>query len=312
MAAKAKAAAKPRAKVRRGRKETPLEVAKAQIDGGEYDVAGHIRQGPRKARSNAAKAQDAERMKANAVERAKYNLDPEYQRATIDRKIVEYHVKTVTGVLDANRPATIKAAAVRLKLVSPQKMARMTKKADVYGLFNEAVKNGLKAREVREALAAAQEKPKSATKDTRVNDAEFGGKGEGPEHKTLKEYIHDVAAKVCKDTVEESEKEYSLLSGDKVDVTAWNTKTIWHIEVKSHISKDPDVKRGIYQCIKYAAVGKAMEKDENSGRRVKSLLVVESKPSEYVSALAKKLDVRVYRLPAPMRRELNELRAANG
>ena len=301
-----------KAKARRGRKTTPLENAKSKISHGEYDVAGNIRQGPRKAHSNAAKAEDAERMKANAVERAKYNLDPEYRQATIDRKTVEYHVKTVTAILDANTPAAIKAAAVRLKLVSPQKMARMTKKPDVYAVFLNAVNTGLKAKEVRDALAAIQEKPKSATKDTRVNDAEFGGKGEGPEHKTLKEYVHKMSEKVCNAKVKERQMEYPLPSGDSVDVTAWNATRIWHIEVKSHISKDPDVTRGIYQCVKYAAVGKAVEKVENSGRRVKSLLVVESKPSENVSALAKKLDVRVYRLPASMRRELNELRADGG
>lgn len=148
--------------------------------------------------------------------------------------------------------------------------------------------------------------------DAKENPAEFGGKGEGRMHRTLKEYVHKMSEKVCNAKVKERQMEYPLPSGDSVDVTAWNATRIWHIEVKSHISKDPDVTRGIYQCVKYAAVGKAVEKVENSGRRVKSLLVVESKPSENVSALAKKLDVRVHRLPASMRRELNELRAARG
>ena len=128
----------------------------------------------------------------------------------------------------------------------------------------------------------------------------------------MKEYVHKVAEKVCNAKVKRRNTEYPLPSGDKVDVTAWNKENIWHIEVKSRTSKDPDVMRGIYQCVKYAAVGKAVEEARNSGRRVKSLLVVESKPSENVSALAKKLDVRVYKLPASMRRELNELRAASG
>ncbi len=151
-----------------------------------------------------------------------------------------------------------------------------------------------------------------ARNDAKENPAEFGGRGEGRMHRTLKEHVHKVAEKVCNAKVKKRQMEYPLKSGDKVDVTAWNKENIWHIEVKSHISKDPDVTRGIYQCIKYAAVGKAVEKVKNSGRRAKSLLVVESKPSENVSALAKKLDVRVYRLPASMRRELNELRAASG
>ena len=155
-----------------------------------------------------------------------------------------------------------------------------------------------------------------ARDDAKENPAEFGGRGEGQMHKTLKEYIHGVAA--SKDTVEGSEEEYSLPSSDKVDVTAWNTKAIWHIEVKSHISQDPDVKRGIYQCVKYAAVGKAFEKAKNSRRSVKSLLVVESKPSPTVRKLADKLGICVYPLPASMKRELKKerelkkLRAASG
>ena len=149
-----------------------------------------------------------------------------------------------------------------------------------------------------------------ARDDAKENPEEFGGRGEGQMHKTLKEYIHGVAA--SKDTVEGSEKEYSLPSSDKVDVTAWNTKAIWHIEVKSHISQDPDVKRGIYQCVKYAAVGKAFEKAKDSRRSVKSLLVVESKPSPTVRKLADKLGICVYPLPAPMKRELKKLRADSG
>lgn len=143
-----------------------------------------------------------------------------------------------------------------------------------------------------------------------VNAAEFGGQGEGSNHRTLKEYVHKVAEKICKATVEGREEEYRLLSGDEVDVTAWNARKIWHIEVKSCTSNDRDLVRGLYQCVKYAAVGKAMVKAESSGETVKSLLVVESELSEKVRKLASTLGIRVYRLPPVMRRELKELRAA--
>ena len=157
--------------------------------------------------------------------------------------------------------------------------------------------------------------PKSvedARNDAKENPAEFGGKGEGSNHRTLKEYVHNVAEKICGAKVKRRQMEYPLPSGDKVDVTAWNKGTIWHIEVKSSTSKDPDVTRGIYQSIKYAAVGKAMEKAEDSNRRVKSLLVVESKLSESVHKLADKLGVRVCRLPREMRLDLKKLREASG
>ena len=151
-----------------------------------------------------------------------------------------------------------------------------------------------------------------ATNGAGVNRGEFSGKGEGPNHQTLKEYVYKVVERICDAKVKERQMEYPLPSGDKVDVTAWNKGTIWHIEVKSRTSKDPDVTRGIYQSIKYAAVGKAMEKAEDSNRRVKSLLVVESKLSENVHKLADKLGVRVCRLPREMRLDLKKLSEASG
>lgn len=106
--------------------------------------------------------------------------------------------------------------------------------------------------------------------------------------------------------------EYPLPSGDKMDVTAWNATNIWHIEVKSCTSRDPDLERGIYQAIKYEAVGKAKGRAEkkNPAQRVVSLLVAEAELSPELRKLAKELHVRVYRLPASMRRELRTMRAA--
>ena len=141
-----------------------------------------------------------------------------------------------------------------------------------------------------------------------INASEFGGRGEGVNHRTLKEFVCRFAEKVCDAKLDDCSVEYPLLSGDKVDVTASNTKKVWHMEIKSCTSEDPDLVRGLYQCIKYGAVGNAMESARNSNRIVESLLVVESKLSERVRRLADKLDVCVYRLPAPMRRELRRAR----
>ena len=145
--------------------------------------------------------------------------------------------------------------------------------------------------------------------DTDVTRAEFGGKGEGPNHKTLKKYVHKVAEKICEATVKGRRVEYLLKSGDKVDVTAWNARNIWHIEVKSRTSQDQDIERGLYQCVKYDAVGKAIVKADDSGKTVNSLIVVETEPSQKVRRLAGKLGVRIYILPDSMKRELKTLRA---
>ena len=176
----------------------------------------------------------------------------------------------------------------------------------------ELIRKHFGSKSVDDASNDGEEDPDLAVVDEVVQDAEFGGEAEGSNHRTLKEYVHNVAEKICGDDIEKCQMEYPLRSGDEVDVTAWNKRKIWHVEVKSRTSKDPDVTRGVYQCVKYTAVGKAMEKAKNSGRNVKCLLVVESKPSQNVSALADKLGVRILRLPASMRRGLDKLRETSG
>ena len=84
----------------------------------------------------------------------------------------------------------------------------------------------------------------------------FGGKGgEGEEHKKLKEFIKNNPKKVgIKVKGLEAETEKSLLSGDSVDVS-FNNKNNWiGVEVKSKISNELDILRGLYQCVKYQAV----------------------------------------------------------
>lgn len=130
------------------------------------------------------------------------------------------------------------------------------------------------------------------------NPAEYNGRGEGPEHKKLKEYVCSHCAEVLRDhfsDVEnvEGKKERELRSGDRVDVTASNMSTVWHIEVKSKISSRSDIERGLYQCIKYKAVGKAMERTRPTPRKVKSVLVVGKAMPNQLKDLARKLRVRV-------------------
>lgn len=149
-----------------------------------------------------------------------------------------------------------------------------------------------------------------------VERAEFGGKGEGFEHKTLKEYVArnidrvlEAAGCLSKPTVGH-EVECQLPSGDRVDVTGWSEGTIWHVEVKSKISGDADLERGLYQCIKYNAVEEASERVGQSGRSrdVTVLLVVEKDLSTALKKLARGLEVRTYILGKDMRKELEKMR----
>lgn len=149
-----------------------------------------------------------------------------------------------------------------------------------------------------------------------INSAEFGGRGEGLEHKTLKELVHENCGKILRTvrgrrvTVKDCQMEYELPSGDRVDVSAWDQEPVcWHIEVKSKISSPADVERGIYQCVKYKAVAEAVERvAPRKGRTVKSILVVEKDLPADLDDLAKELRIYVHRISVDMQRTLDRQR----
>lgn len=81
---------------------------------------------------------------------------------------------------------------------------------------------------------------------------------EGEKHKTLKEYIYNHPEAIGIKKVALRSMEYTLLSGDRLDVYfQLKDGTQVAVEVKSDISDDADILRGIYQCVKYDAVLKA-------------------------------------------------------
>ena len=52
-------------------------------------------------------------------------------------------------------------------------------------------------------------------------------------------------------------REFSLASADRPDVLFQCTSDVIAVEVKSHISNEADLQRGIYQCVKYRALVRA-------------------------------------------------------
>lgn len=87
----------------------------------------------------------------------------------------------------------------------------------------------------------------------------------------------------------EAETEVELLSADRVDVVYRSPREVVTIEVKSRDSNWPDLRRGVYQCVKYRAVMEAQE--EGSGRAVRSLLVTESPLPADFKQTARRLNV---------------------
>lgn len=86
----------------------------------------------------------------------------------------------------------------------------------------------------------------------------YGG-GESPYHEALRLWVKANPSLVLAGYANAATKtEVPLLSGDRVDDVYDCKDRIAVIEVKSWISNDDDVERGIYQCIKYRAVMEAM------------------------------------------------------
>lgn len=82
-----------------------------------------------------------------------------------------------------------------------------------------------------------------------------GGEAESDEHKALKAWVAADPTRIgLSKTFGLGDTEFRLLSGDEVDVMFSREMVFRAVEVKSIRSGYEDLKRGIYQCIKYRAV----------------------------------------------------------
>lgn len=119
------------------------------------------------------------------------------------------------------------------------------------------------------------------------------GDSEGPYHKALKVFILDHPDQFSISNVKAKENEHVLLSGDRLDVyfKLKDGKQI-AIEVKSRISDDADILRGIYQCVKYKAVLSAECLAHGENGNVDAFLVIENEMSEENRKTANMLSVK--------------------
>lgn len=101
----------------------------------------------------------------------------------------------------------------------------------------------------------------------------YGG-GEGEEHKNLKEYVCSHPEILGIKGAVKAETEYPLPSRDRLDVyfELSNGDKI-AVEVKPSISDDTDLKRGIFQCIKYNSILEAIRRVEAVDYAIKTILL---------------------------------------
>lgn len=119
--------------------------------------------------------------------------------------------------------------------------------------------------------------------EDRIHTGHYFGGPESDNHKSLKEYIlsHPNSIGLTRINNSKSECEHILLSGDRLDVyfESKNGDGI-AVEVKSIISDDADILRGLYQCVKYKAVLDAQNQTHGLFAKNKAILVIEGSLSE--------------------------------
>ena len=102
----------------------------------------------------------------------------------------------------------------------------------------------------------------------------YGRRGEGPNHRALRLWVRDNPAALSPDYLDcRAETEVCLDSADRVDAVFYCDDRIVVIEVKSRDSNEADLRRGVYQCVKYRAVQRAM--DVRQDGYVEPILVTE-------------------------------------
>lgn len=124
-----------------------------------------------------------------------------------------------------------------------------------------------------EALDAGLDETDNDEEITKPSKGGWSGEAESKEHKKLKEFIADNPDIVGFD--KKGEIEYLFPSSDKADVVFKNGSKYLGVEVKSIISNDNDINRGIFQCVKYQSLLRAEQKALMLPPTARAILVVE-------------------------------------
>lgn len=121
-----------------------------------------------------------------------------------------------------------------------------------------------------------------------------GGGGESENHRLLKEFVanHPEAIGFPKGTPK-GKPEHLLPSGDFLDVSFQGADDWIGVEVKSSISNDPDIVRGLFQCVKYRAVMEAVQRASALPQNSRTILVLENKFPAHLLPLKNILGVEI-------------------
>jgi len=133
-------------------------------------------------------------------------------------------------------------------------------------------------------------------KDGVQTGRQYGRGGEGLFHEALRLWVCDNPSALHRSFAgATTETEFDLDSGDRVDAVYQCGERTIVIEVKSRISNEIDLRRGVFQCIKYRAVKKAM--DVRPDAPVDAWLVTETPLPGEIAALVRRHKVKHFLAP---------------
>ncbi len=103
------------------------------------------------------------------------------------------------------------------------------------------------------------------------------GHGESAEHARLKHFIaYNPSVVDLPSRVAPGDREYTFPSGDTVDVLFRDRGRWIAVEVKSRRSDEPDILRGMFQCVKYQALGEADQRAQRLRPNCEAVLAIEA------------------------------------
>lgn len=139
-------------------------------------------------------------------------------------------------------------------------------------------------------------------KDERsIRHGKFGFEGEGKQHLQLKEFIYNNPEFIGIRDYVQKDMEHILLSGDRLDVwfkLADGSEIA--IEVKSKISSDADILRGLYQCVKYKSILDAENLAHNECHNNRTYLVLGGALSASNKEIQKVFDIATFENVMPI------------
>jgi hypothetical protein len=175
-------------------------------------------------------------------------------------------------------------AAAEVYAYSPQQWAE---------LYRRVFETSLVTAEIQEQR---QKRQLGTEQDGVPTGRSYGSEGEGEYHKALRLWIRDNPHRVRRAFIgARTDTEFDLDSGDRVDCVYHLAEHTIVIEVKSRISNLVDLRRGVFQCIKYRAVKEAM--DVRTDVPVEAMLVTEGKLPGEIAALLRQHQIRHFQAP---------------